>query len=137
MSGLITILLVEDDQLFGETLQKVLCQHGFKVLRACNGLEALRIYNPQDIHLVITDMIMPGLEGVELIIRLKRIHRDVKIIAMSGGGKNCAQAYLDIVRPMGVTHSLIKPFGCDELLAAIRKLTGMGDNICAARKEVL
>jgi DNA-binding response OmpR family regulator len=128
MSRLSTILVVDDDELIGEAIQKVLSQRGYGVLRARDGLEALRIYDPRTVHLVLTDMIMPGLEGVEFVIRLKRLDPHAKIIAMSGGGKNSAEAYLGIVRHFGVAHTLVKPFGCEELLGVIQKTLSLDIN---------
>ena len=102
MSSMLTILLVEDDEELSKLLEYALVRAGNKILRARDGLEALRIYDPKKVDLVLTDLIMPDLEGVELIIRLKRLHPNLKIIAMSGGGRNGAEDYLAIARRLGV-----------------------------------
>lgn len=120
---MLTILLAEDDEQFGKVVQIALARSGYTVLHARNGHEALRIYDPQTVDLVLTDLIMPGLEGVELIMRLNQLNPDIKIIAMSGGGRNSPDAYLEIVRRLGVKQTLVKPFTCEELRAAIQLVT--------------
>ena len=105
-----TILLVDDDVLFGGTLQNVLRVLGYTVLRAQNGREALALYDPQTVALVLTDLIMPDMEGVELIIALRQRHPSVKVIAMSGGGRNQPEAYLKIAHQVGAVKTLAKPF---------------------------
>jgi len=114
------ILLVEDDEPFADMLQKTLVQEGYAIVRACNGKEALRLYDAQCPHLVLTDLIMPDMEGVELIIELRRRHPSVKIIAISGGGRNPPGAYLPIAQRLGAARTLPKPFANPDLLAAIQ-----------------
>ena len=114
-----TILLVDDDQLFGEMLKKTLHHAGYEVLRAYNGVQALRIYTPESVDLVLTDLVMPEKEGIELILELRRLHPEVKIIAMSGGGQNGKYDYLPMAQRLGAVHTLAKPFSLHELLAAL------------------
>lgn len=83
-----TILLVDDDELFGDMVKKTLVRLGYAVLRARNGNEALPLYDPVTVELVLTDLIMPDKEGMELISELRRAYPAVRIIAMSGGGRN-------------------------------------------------
>lgn len=71
------------------------------------------------VDLVITDLYMPGMDGVEFTIRLRQGHPDVKVIAISGGGwKNNAEA-LELARRVGAHRTLPKPFQQDELLATV------------------
>ena len=114
------ILLVEDDEPFADMLQKTLIQAGYAIVRACDGKEALHLYDAQRPHLVLTDLIMPDMEGVELIIELRRRHPGVKIIAMSGGGRNSPGVYLSTAQLLGAARTLPKPFSNPELLAAIQ-----------------
>ncbi len=114
-----TILLVDDDALLGGTLQSVLRVLGYTVLRAQNGREALTLYDPQTVALVLTDLIMPDMEGVELIIALRQRHPTVKVIAMSGGGRNQPEAYLKIAHQVGAVKTLAKPFPLESLRTAV------------------
>src|SRR5687768_4550658 len=79
------ILLVEDDDRLSTVLQRALTSFGYQVVRARNGNEALKLYNQDSISVVLTDLVMPDKEGIELIGELRRINPQIKIIAMSGG----------------------------------------------------
>lgn len=109
------ILLVDDDEHFAAMAQKALISFGYAVVHARNGREALAIYDPGLVQLVLTDLIMPDMEGVELILALHKAHPAVKIIAMSGGGRNQPATYLAIAKQVGAAKVLAKPFPLEEL----------------------
>ncbi len=113
------ILVAEDDELFGEMLGKTLESAGHQVVRVHDGGEALRLYNPATVDLVLTDLVMPDMEGTELIMRLSERYPGVKIIAMSGGGRNRPEAYLSVAGQLGAARTLAKPFSNTDLFAAI------------------
>ena len=85
-SGNETVLLVEDDTGVRTLLARVLRDRGYAVLEACNSEEALRVFEQlgTDIHLVLTDLVMPGMSGLELANQLRRKRPDLKILCMSG-----------------------------------------------------
>lgn len=116
-----TILLVDDDDPFADMLHKTLTLFNYAVIRARNGNEALQLYHPQTVDLVLTDLIMPDKEGLELISELHRAHPAVRIIAMSGGGRNTPEEYLPIAQLLGAVRTLTKPFHQDELAKALRE----------------
>ena len=115
------ILLVDDEDLIATMLERSLAMFGYDVIRARDGREALGYYDPETIGLVLTDLIMPDMEGVELIMSLRKLNPAVKVIAMSGGGRNTPQAYLSIARRVGASQTLAKPFPIASLLAAIKE----------------
>jgi CheY-like chemotaxis protein len=119
------ILLVDDDDLFGGMVNKMLDRGGYEVIRTRSGKEALGLYDPQKVDLVLTDLMMPDMEGIELIIELRRRHPGIKIIAMSGGGKNRPEAYLSVARRLGAARTLAKPFSNEELFTAIQGVIGL------------
>ncbi len=84
--GTETILLVEDESAVRELAARVLQQQGYTVLEAANGQEALRLTQAhnQEIHLLLTDVIMPHMDGKLLADRLKGIHPQIKVLFMSG-----------------------------------------------------
>ena len=86
------ILLADDEDLFAIMIERSLIMFGYEVIRVRNGKEALNLYDPQAISLVVTDLIMPDMEGVELIVALRKVNPAVKVIAMSGGGRNHPEA---------------------------------------------
>jgi DNA-binding response OmpR family regulator len=113
------ILLVDDDDNFRAMLGRVLGDAGHIVTMAVNGNEALRLVQENAFDLVITDLMMPEKEGIETIVELRRKIPGLKIIAMSGGGFNAPEIYLNLARKLGAVQTLAKPFPGTELLAAV------------------
>lgn len=117
-----TILLVDDDEAFRKAQAQVLEKAGFTVVLAENGSVALDIFKEQPVDLVITDIIMPEIEGLETIQKMRQLNRKVKIIAISGGGRNTPDDYLVLARKLGALKSLSKPYTATELLNTIEEL---------------
>ena len=126
--GTASILLVEDEDGLAEVLERTLVAADYQVTWAKNGKEALRIYDPQKFNMVLTDLIMPEKEGLELISELKRTNPAIKIIAMSGGGTVGPHSYLSIAQRFGAMQLLAKPFSSDELLAVVEAVLLSKDN---------
>jgi DNA-binding response OmpR family regulator len=120
---MIRILLIDDDESFRKMLRMTLQRANYEVVEACNGKEALTLFDSQPTDLVITDLIMPDKEGLETIGELRQSRPDLKIIAMSGGGRINAMDYLKIAQRIGANRTLAKPFSHAELLRAIEELT--------------
>lgn len=117
------LLLVDDDDSFRTMLRITLVKMGHVVHEARNGREAMVAYEREPLDLVITDLVMPEQEGVETIRKLRHQYPEVKIIAMSGGGRATATGYLKIAKAMGADLVLAKPFSNDEMRAGIDQLT--------------
>ena len=81
------ILLVDDDSGFRESVRDILDIGGYQVIEAEDGKEALPIIEKEKLDLVITDILMPEIEGIELYTKIEKIRPDLKIIGMSGGGR--------------------------------------------------
>ena len=117
------ILVIDDDMQMRQMLRQTLERQGYEVIDASDGREGIRLYRQVPTDLIITDIIMPGKEGVETIIELKRDFPDVKIIAISGGSRGLdAKNCLSYVKGLGVSHVFTKPFDREELLEAILEL---------------
>ncbi len=116
------ILVVDDNIAFLEIQTEFLRRAGHEVTPATNGIEAMNRADSQAFDLVITDLIMPDKEGVQVIMELRKKHPGVKIIAMSGGGRVNAEDYLAIARRLGAAKTLSKPFTGDELLGAVAEV---------------
>ena len=114
-----SILLVDDDDEFLAMLSGLLTRAGYQVKVAFDGQRALRLYRSQPTDLVITDLVMPNKEGLELIGELKRLYCDVKIIAVSGAGHNALPDYLRMAKALGAQQVLAKPFSEREILEAV------------------
>ncbi len=113
------ILMVDDDDSCAGMLMKALTASGYDVVRASNGNEALKLYDPQTFALVLTDLFMPDMDGMELITRLQELEPSVRIIAMSGGGMGRPGVYLPLAERLGAVKTLAKPFPLEELKLAI------------------
>jgi DNA-binding response OmpR family regulator len=120
------ICLVEDDRPLRTVLARFLTQSGYEVVQAEHGRQALQVMELRPADLVITDMIMPEMDGVETIVALRREYPKVKIIAMSGGGLRSAEQYLQLAQMLGAQKTFSKPIIPQELLDTISGLIGTG-----------
>ena len=122
------LLLIEDDVSLRRMLAQILTRNGYTVSEARNGRVALQVLAETPIDIVVTDMIMPEMEGVETIRYLRREYPAIKIVAISGGGISSADSYLEIAKKMGVHRTLAKPFTPEELMTAIQEAAAHQEN---------
>ncbi len=116
------ILIIEDSRALAERLQLILQQEGYTVFIASNGYEGLKVIKAIPPDLVITDILMPVMDGFEVIIYLKKYHSDIQVIAMTSGGYIKANEYLNTMRQFGVESTLMKPFRDDYLKNIVYEL---------------
>jgi DNA-binding response OmpR family regulator len=117
-----TILIVEDDEQYRALLLEALNIKKFRVLAASNGNEGLRMFKDHYPDLIISDIVLPEKEGLELIWEIRKLSSDVKIIAISGGGVGEARIYLDTAMKFGADRTFEKPFIVFELLYEVASL---------------
>ncbi len=118
------ILVVDDDHDICEVLEMGLTHAGHEVRIAADGASALRLARAEPFDLIITDIFMPGKEGIETIMEIRRDFPAVKVVAMSGGGRTGDLHYLRDAVALGAVRTLRKPFGRAELLDAVRAALG-------------
>ncbi|MGI6638135.1 MAG: response regulator [Desulfobulbus sp.] len=118
------ILVIDDDAQIRLMLRDMFGWEGYEVLEAANGREGLLVQRQQAADLVITDLIMPEQEGLETITVLKSEFPDLKIIAVSGGGRVSADQYLPMAQEFGADMVFSKPFDIRQLSAAVKQLLG-------------
>ena len=118
------ILLVEDEQPVRASIRDLLEDAGYSVSEAGDGRQGLEACGAAHYDLVITDMLMPRTDGVELIQALKNRHADVPILAISGGGRVPGELCLTLAESLGAVATLAKPFSRDALLAAVSSCLG-------------
>jgi DNA-binding response OmpR family regulator len=116
------ILLVDDNTQIRASLSKLLVCAGYDVSDASNGRDALRKLASEPVDLVVTDLVMPEMEGIETIFSIRRQKPKLPIIAMSGGGVGDAKTYLAVALKAGVGRAFAKPFENSEFLSAIKEL---------------
>src|ERR1051326_6890432 len=117
------ILVIDDDKAVCYTLARVLATRGYEVITAPEGKTGVEMFRAHHPDLVITDLIMPEQEGMETIRQIRSESSDVKIIAISGGGRLCNFDMLPIAERMGADDILHKPFDAQELLQRVGRYT--------------
>ena len=113
-----TILIIDDEATIRVFLRTALEAAGYEVTEAVNGRVGLALYRHQPADLVITDILMPELNGLDMLIELTREFLHAKVIAISGarGEENV----LDVAKLLGARQSFQKPFSLPQLLDAVR-----------------
>lgn len=115
------ILLVDDDPVMRDATKELLVREGHLVCVAGDGNEALKLFREHQYDLVVTDIFMPEVDGLELITTLKQDFLDVKVLVITGGGPTGKLDFLDIAKHLGAVGTLKKPFTRAELLEAVRR----------------
>lgn len=120
------ILVIDDDDNYRKALYRILKREGHEVQSAINGSEGIDLYRKNPTDLVITDILMPGKDGVATIQELQKNFPEVKIIAISGGGMvNTGEGYLGAAKFIThIRHVLTKPFSNEDLLRMVKELVG-------------
>ena len=117
-----TILIIEDDESYRSLLLYTLESEGYKVFVAAGGIQAKDILKEITPDIVITDIFMEDMDGIEVIMHLKNQHPDIKIIAISGGGRGDPNSYLESAKGLGADCTIMKPFSNDEITSAVKEL---------------
>lgn len=107
------ILLVEDEPLIAVTLQDELAESGFDVTLAKDGLEAIRLVAQEEFTAVITDLRMPGADGLQVLRAARRRHQDMKVLVITG----YASDYREAIIREGASAILEKPFANGRVVA--------------------
>ncbi|HBJ73331.1 MAG TPA: response regulator [Actinobacteria bacterium] len=118
------ILVVDDEEDIRDITRLLLENAAYEVTACENGASALAALGRQTFDLVIVDMLMPEMDGVEMINEMHRRDPGQKILAMSGGGHAPKESYLQIARMCGVEGLLAKPFNQGQLLRAVESALG-------------
>jgi len=105
-----------------KSIQRALIFEGHTIIGAENGLVALHLLKKTSVDLVITDIFMPHMDGIETITEIKSLYPEIKIITISGGGSVDGVDYLDLAAMMGADCTFLKPFDQKDLLSAVAEL---------------
>ena len=111
--------MIDDNAQLREMLRPLLVKMGFVVTSAANGAEAFDAIAQTRFDVVITDLLMPEKDGIEVIGEVRRKQPDARIVAMSGGGRGSRDHYLETAVGLGAHAVLGKPFSVSELEAAL------------------
>jgi len=120
------ILVVDDYGDLLETIGELVAEAGYDVTLTTSGRKALRMHQARPFDVIVTDIFMPELDGLELILALRQSASPVRIVAMSSGGAHIKgldrDEYLNVARIHGADRTLAKPIDSGALVAAIREL---------------
>jgi CheY-like chemotaxis protein len=126
------ILIVDDEEDVRIALKQVLERAGYEVSVAATGNEGLDLMKQEAADLVITDVIMPGIDGITTARKIREKYRDTRIIVISGGGKAApdpyepdaisTRSYLASASSAGADRTLTKPFDRNEILRVVQSL---------------
>src|SRR3970040_954360 len=113
------ILVVDDEKDFRRIVSRMLTAGGHQVEEAGDGRQAIEAYRARPSDLVLVDLYMPDIDGVEAIIRLRHEFPDVRIIAVSGGGHLGQEDVLKIAAGVGAQATLTQPLAKQTLLKTV------------------
>jgi len=116
------ILVIEDDPFLLPIIAGAFERGGYQALSACEGEAGMRIFHAERPPLVVTDIVMPGQEGIATIIALKGAPRPPKVIAISGGGRITNDHFLRWAKHLGADEVMAKPFQMAALIAVGQQL---------------
>ena len=116
------ILVLDDELSILLMIKKMLEKAGHEVSLALNGKEGLELFEKDRPDMLITDIIMPEKEGLETIFELRRKYPELKIIAISGGGRISPDGYLPGAKLLGADMTFQKPLDQKEFLQAVSQL---------------
>lgn len=112
------ILIVDDQFGIRILLNEVFQKEGYKTFQAANGNQALEIVTRESPNLVLLDMKIPGMDGIEILKRMKKLNQDIRVIIMTAYGE------LDMIqeaKDLGALTHFAKPFDIDDLREAVKK----------------
>ena len=113
-----TILIIDDEEIIRVLLRSALEEAGYDVTEAANGRQGLELYRQRPTDLVITDIVMPEMNGLDMLLELTREFLHAKVIAISGAGGE--KNVLDVAKLLGARQTFQKPFSMPQLLGTVR-----------------
>ncbi len=118
-----TILIVDDQKRLRKGLARSLSQGACQTLTAASGEEALRLLEERKVELVITDLVMPGMDGMTLVRNVRKSTRNIEVVVITAYGS--AESKQE-ARELGVAHYLAKPFDLPDLKSKVKELLERG-----------
>lgn len=120
MNDMNRILLIDDEEDFLVTMAGILEGRGYDVIAVSNCKKALRTLHENAVDLVIVDIFMPDMDGLEFIRKVIRDNPELPIVTVTGAAK---QLYLEVAQRMGAVSGLLKPIDVDQLMGIVHKCT--------------
>ena len=118
------VLVIDDDEDFRDLVLRWFRSCGIEAAGAANGAQGLALQRARPAAVIVTDIFMPEMEGIETINDLRREFPEARIIAMSGRDPRMKFDVFGVAREVGAARTFKKPFRFEELVAAVRELAG-------------
>jgi CheY-like chemotaxis protein len=118
------VLVIDDDQSIRVVFSRFLEGNGYEVACAEDGREGLTKLDSFSPDVVVTDIMMPGVDGLELVLAMRDKYPEVPVIAISGGMQTVPLDLLPMVEKFGARHIFYKPVELADLLTAVKEVTG-------------
>jgi CheY-like chemotaxis protein len=128
---MISILLVDDDDVIRSSLEEILSRFGCRVVAARSGKEAIAAVSGRSFDAIITDVLMPDMDGIEVLWKLRQLGPLPRVVAMSGGGRISSHDCLAMAQRLGAFRILQKPFSTNQLLSVVGEIAAH----CLQQKE--
>ena len=118
------ILVLDDNEDVRESMRLLLATMGYDAVASADAHEALELHSRQPADVLITDIFMPGIDGLEAIVAFRSRWPGLRIVAISGGGVRAKRDYLGVAGEIGADVLMRKPVDPADLLDTLRKLAG-------------
>lgn len=119
----LTVMVVDDNAIFLEFVENLLERLGFATLSAPDGQQCLDTMAKATVDLVLTDIFMPEMDGIELMRHISERHTQVPVVGMTGDFGRVKRPYLRAMEALGAKAVLAKPFTSDELISVLGQIT--------------
>lgn len=116
------VLVVDDNLQFLDLLREVLVSNGYEVMHTTSSKDAENKFIEFVPDIVVTDIVMPEFDGIELMLKLRSINPDIRVIAISGGNSGYADTYLRMAKKLGADTILNKPFQMSTFIEQVQVL---------------
>jgi len=121
------VLVVDDDADVRAVVRKVITKLGHRVWDVDDGNEALRLLGTTKFDLIVSDVYMEAMDGMELLVRIQQLELDVPVVVISGGGFKSREEVLAMAAACGAVATLDKPFTVEQLRDTVEPLLPSAD----------
>jgi DNA-binding NtrC family response regulator len=131
------ILVVDDDAIYLNLLANTLSNKNYNVFIAKDGVEALKLCESQEFDLIITDILMPNVDGIDFIMKFNKCNSNTPVIAISAGSNRIsAELNLKTATALGVYSILLKPFSSEKFIDTVRSALAHESTVDVKKQEI-
>jgi CheY-like chemotaxis protein len=120
------VLIIDDDRGIRQLLRRIIATRGHMIVEADSGRTGVEAFRQQAFDLVLTDIVMPDMDGNQTIVQLRKLNPDIRIVAVSGGGRARNLTPLQLAKQFGADRILEKPFRRDDVVRMVDEILAGG-----------